>query len=92
MSETAQRHYIFRGRVQGVGFRWTTRRIAKGYPIVGYVRNLPDGTVEVVAEATPTVLDQFVAAIHDAFVDNISDCVASDCSERAEYSGFNISR
>ncbi|MEE3179555.1 MAG: acylphosphatase [Verrucomicrobiota bacterium] len=36
---------IFSGRVQGVGFRYTTREIATGFDVVGAVRNLPDGTV-----------------------------------------------
>jgi acylphosphatase len=37
---------IFSGRVQGVGFRYTTREIANSFEVVGTVRNLPDGTVE----------------------------------------------
>jgi len=38
------------GRVQGVGFRYTTRRLAEGFPVTGYVRNLPGGDVELVVE------------------------------------------
>ena len=38
------------GRVQGAGFRWSTQRKAKNLGLIGYVKNLPDGTVEVVAE------------------------------------------
>jgi hydrogenase maturation factor HypF (carbamoyltransferase family) len=41
---------IFRGRVQGVGFRQHTRGLAQGFPLIGYVRNLGDGSVEVVAK------------------------------------------
>jgi acylphosphatase len=41
---------IVRGMVQGVAFRYHTRRAAEGLGLVGYVRNLPDGTVEVWAE------------------------------------------
>jgi acylphosphatase len=37
---------IFEGRVQGVGFRYTTKDIAKGFDVCGWVKNLPDGTVE----------------------------------------------
>ena len=37
---------LFEGTVQGVGFRFTTSRLAKGFDIVGWVRNLPDGRVE----------------------------------------------
>ena len=37
---------IFSGRVQGVGFRYTTKEVATGYDVVGSVKNLPDGSVE----------------------------------------------
>ncbi len=41
---------MVRGRVQGVGFRWWTRNVAGELGLAGWVRNVPDGTVEVVAE------------------------------------------
>ena len=41
MDQTAKQ-VIFRGRVQGVGFRYTARRIAARYDVTGFVRNLPD--------------------------------------------------
>lgn len=37
---------IFEGRVQGVGFRYTTKDLARGFEVRGWVKNLPDGTVE----------------------------------------------
>jgi acylphosphatase len=54
---------IYSGNVQGVGFRYTARSIAQGLGLVGWVRNVPDGTVEVVAEGEETVLKDFLAAI-----------------------------
>ncbi|MEJ2701041.1 MAG: acylphosphatase [Sedimentisphaerales bacterium] len=44
------RHVIFVGRVQGVGFRFTAHRIATRHRLTGYVRNAPDGTVEMLAQ------------------------------------------
>ncbi len=60
-----RRRVIFSGRVQGVGFRASTSWTARGFNVVGYVRNLPDGTVEVVAEAEADELDRFVAAVRE---------------------------
>ena len=54
---------IFSGMVQGVGFRYTARRIAQGYEVAGYVRNLPDGTVELVAEGDPGEVERFLDAV-----------------------------
>ena len=45
-SRTQARRFIVRGRVQGVGFRFTVRHIAKGFDLTGWVRNLRDGRVE----------------------------------------------
>ena len=39
------RHVFFEGRVQGVGFRWTVKNLARGYDVIGWVKNLPDGRV-----------------------------------------------
>ena len=51
--------YIIHGRVQGVGFRHFTLQIADAFDVRGFVRNLPDGTVEVVAAAVPENLRAF---------------------------------
>ena len=49
MEQTAK-HILFSGQVQGVGFRYTANRTAARYNLTGFVRNLPDGKVEVNAE------------------------------------------
>jgi acylphosphatase len=56
--------YVVRGRVQGVGFRWFVLREAERLGIHGWARNLPDGGVEVVADATTEHLASLETALH----------------------------
>lgn len=56
---------FYSGRVQGVGFRYQTRQLAAGYEIVGSVRNLPDGRVELMAEGSLEELKAFRQAVRD---------------------------
>jgi len=60
------RQYLFGGRVQGVGFRYSTKRLATGFDLVGWVRNLPDGRVELQIMGEPEELDDFIAELHDS--------------------------
>ena len=53
----------FSGTVQGVGFRFTVQRIARRFDVTGFVRNLPDGRVELQAEGKETVLKDFMKAV-----------------------------
>lgn len=57
---------LYTGHVQGVGFRYTTRRVAEGFEVTGVVRNLLDGRVEVVAEGEREELIAFRQAIRDS--------------------------
>lgn len=54
-------HYS--GRVQGVGFRFTAQRMASGYRVVGYVRNLPNGDVELRAQGEADEVERFLGAL-----------------------------
>lgn len=60
------RQVFYSGRVQGVGFRYTTRQVAAGYEVSGWVRNLPDGRVELLAAARD-------AAELDAFLNDLQE-------------------
>jgi acylphosphatase len=53
------------GRVQGVGFRYTARSVARTLGIKGYVRNLPDGNVYIEAEGTLQQMEEFIEWCHD---------------------------
>ncbi|GAB4174458.1 MAG: hypothetical protein Fur0032_14180 [Terrimicrobiaceae bacterium] len=55
---------LYEGRVQGVGFRWTTADLAKGYEVAGLVRNLPDGRVEL--EVCGHEAEDFLQAIRES--------------------------
>lgn len=57
----SQLHIIVSGRVQGVFFRASTRQIATKLDLAGWVKNLPDGRVEIVAEGSPKNLETFLA-------------------------------
>ena len=60
MAPEYRQRLVVSGMVQGVGFRFFTCRVAAKYPLVGYVRNLPDGDVEVVAEGKKEVVRSFL--------------------------------
>jgi acylphosphatase len=57
---------FFEGNVQGVGFRWSVKGVAKGFDVVGWVRNSPDGRVELLASGEEAEVRAFVAAIGES--------------------------
>lgn len=65
-SEAVRYTVHFTGRVQGVGFRYTAVDIAQRYNVAGYVQNLPDGRVRIVAEGESAEVERFVDAVSDA--------------------------
>ena len=60
------RHVFFEGRVQGVGFRWSVKNLARGYDVTGWVKNLPDGRVEMQASGDADEVDAFIEAIGES--------------------------
>ena len=58
-----KREVYYHGMVQGVGFRYTARQIAEQFDVTGYVQNMPDGRVLLLAEGLSEELDRFLAAI-----------------------------
>lgn len=75
----------FTGQVQGVGFRYTTTNIARRHDVAGYVQNLPDGRVRMVAEGEPDELDRFLNAILDTIGRYISDHAVEKGPANGEY-------
>jgi len=77
------------GRVQGVGFRMTTLRIARQYLVKGYVRNLPDGQVEVLVVGGSDEVQRFLGAIAARMASNIEGHKIDDETIQ-EFDGFDI--
>ncbi len=86
-----RRRVLFSGRVQGVGFRFTTEAIASRFDITGFVRNLPDGRVELVAEGIHAELDRFQNAIENAMRGCINDSTGAETTATGEFASFGIS-
>lgn len=57
---------LYEGKVQGVGFRASVLTLAKGYEVTGWVRNHPDGRVEVFATGEPSEVEDFLQGIRES--------------------------
>jgi acylphosphatase len=88
---TSQRRRVtFSGHVQGVGFRYTTMNVALQFDVRGYVRNMPDGRVEVVVEGAPSEVDAFINAVKDRMGSFIRKVDSSDAPAMGEFGEFSI--
>jgi acylphosphatase len=87
------RHYTISGDVQGVGYRFFAQRVAARHQVVGYVRNLPDGRVEVHAEGTPESVEGFKHDIATgpafALVEQVEEV---SVEPTGQYTSFRIER
>ena len=82
-------HYS--GRVQGVGFRYIVKSLVPGYEVLGTVKNLSDGRVEMVAEGQRVELEDFLQAIRDSGLRrNIQDEELVWGEAEDKFRGFNI--
>lgn len=86
-------HILYTGRVQGVGFRYTTKTVACGFDVTGEVRNLSDGRVELVAEGARPELEEFQKAIQDSEVGRfVRQEEVAWAAAKNEFRGFEIVR
>ncbi|MBK8093252.1 MAG: acylphosphatase [Verrucomicrobiaceae bacterium] len=90
----AAKSVFYSGRVQGVGFRFAVKRIASGYDVCGWVKNLPDGRVELHAQASEAdELDAFLTAILESDLrSHIREHDTSDVAMQKDLGGFFIRR
>ncbi len=85
-----RRDVIYTGRVQGVGFRWTTNHIAKNYDVLGSVENRDDGSVYMVVEGPEKDVDVFMDAIAERMAGNIKETTVHQGSASGDLVGFHV--
>ncbi len=56
---------IYEGRVQGVGFRYCTKQLALGFDVIGSIKNLPNGTVELLIEGEEEEVTEFLEELEE---------------------------
>jgi acylphosphatase len=81
---------IFTGNVQGVGFRFTAHSIARRYGLAGFVRNLPDGNVEMLAQGRAEDIEGCLSDIGETFAGDISRTQIEDVELDSRYNDFKI--
>jgi acylphosphatase len=85
------RQVFYEGRVQGVGFRFTCKRVARGFEVVGTVRNLADGRVELNCAGEREEVDDFLDAIAESELkSHIKGVTVAPITPLAEWRGFEI--
>ncbi|MBI4335221.1 MAG: acylphosphatase [Candidatus Omnitrophica bacterium] len=87
---TKRVHVYYSGNVQGVGFRFAADRIASEAGLTGWVRNLSDGRVEVVAEGEEDDLTKFLDSINKGMRHYIIDADVQWLRAKGEFNRFSI--
>ncbi len=85
-----QLHLYFSGKVQGIGFRYTVQDIASQKKVYGWVRNLSDGRVEVLAEAEEDALKSFLEQINQHFSRYIREVNTEWLPASGEFRDFQV--
>ena len=88
----SRKRVIYTGRVQGVGFRATTRSIARRHDVAGYVRNRPDGSVELVTSGADAEVDAFLADVRDTLGRLVENAAETDDPGGEALDGFEVRR
>jgi acylphosphatase len=85
-----RKRVLYSGHVQGVGFRYTAQSIAKRYDVTGFVKNLPDGRVELVAEGEKHELAAFLDDVRERMIRHIRDDRVDTQPATGEFTSFEI--
>ena len=84
------KHIFYSGQVQGVGFRYTANRMAQDYAICGFVKNMIDGRVEVVAEGPPEQIEAFMQNLAGAMKGYIRSTEVHEEPYLGEFNSFGV--
>ena len=84
------RHIIFTVRVQGVGFRFTAHRMAKRHQLTGFVRNLSNGTVEMLAQGPTDDIDDCIQDIREYYAGYIRETNIEEIPPDPQLTDFRI--
>ena len=82
--------FHYSGHVQGVGFRYAAHGIASRYAVTGYIRNLRDGRVEVVAEGSEEDIKAFAGAVRESMAGYIRSVEESWSESQGKFSRFEV--
>lgn len=85
-----RRSVWFSGRVQGVGFRYTTFHVARRFQVTGYVKNLPDGRVEAIIEGDSAEIERFLGELRIEMAGHIRGEEKHDGPPSGEFRAFDV--
>lgn len=83
-------YVVFKGMVQGVGFRFTAKYLAGRYSLKGYVKNLPDGSVELELEGDKPTIENFLNSLEDEMRGYIREKEVTWKDYSGKFSSFQI--
>jgi acylphosphatase len=87
---SVRRTAYYDGRVQGVGFRYTTNSIAHNFRVIGQVRNLEDGRVELIAEGEPGEVTRFLNQVFETLGRHIHGSKITESPATGQFATFSI--
>ena len=90
LEETERLEVHYSGRVQGVGFRYTASSLARQFAVTGYVKNLPNGQVELVVEGRAEEIRAMLCAVQVEMGRDIRDVCETPCKATGGFSGFEV--
>jgi len=89
-SVTQRREVLYSGRVQGVGFRYTVHRLVRNYEVKGFVKNLPDGRVQLVVEGQTDEMDRLLEDVARTMSGYIRETAVEVAPATGQFGEFTI--